>query len=64
MGKLTVDDNRNHNNDTHDSELNTLIDKCNVCHSNLSISTKLCKQQHHGEILTYILDLFTHFRKF
>lgn len=53
MGKLTVDGNQNHNNDTHDSELKTLIDKCNVCHSNLSISergTQLCKQQHHGEI--------------
>lgn len=53
MGKLTVDDNQNHHNINDDtSELKTLIDKCNVCHLNLSISergTQYCRQHHaHG----------------
>lgn len=38
MGKLTVDDSRKHEKNDDTSELKTLIDKCNVCHSNLSVS--------------------------
>jgi hypothetical protein len=50
MGKQT-DDSRSNTENTDDYELKVLIDKCNVCHSNLdTVSTdhhKLCK--HHGE---------------
>lgn len=45
MGKQT-DNSRNSKPD--DYELKVLIDKCNVCHSNLDTDhTKVCK--HHGK---------------
>lgn len=76
MGKLTVDHNNRNNNNNHDddtrepydSELKTLIDKCNVCHSDLSISERgvqFCKHHqlppHDGEfplIFCYALFFF------
>lgn len=55
MGKLTVDSNRNNNDsEPYDCELKSLIDKCNVCHSNLSSfdGEKFCRQHNvnDGEI--------------
>lgn len=67
MGKLTVDhnnrnNNNNHDDDTRDSELKTLIDKCNVCHSDLSISERgvqFCRQHDNGELS--VTHFATHF---
>lgn len=69
MGKQT--DNSRSNTEPDDYELKVLIDKCNVCHSNLDITDhhKMCK--HHGE-RRYCFDPFsfarelppTHFSRF
>lgn len=47
MGKQTDNNSRN---SADDYELKVLIDKCNVCHSNLDTDHhKVCK--HHGEAM-------------
>lgn len=52
MGKHTVNDENNQNSSElpYDCELKELIDKCNVCHSNLNAERdgKLCKH-HRGK---------------
>lgn len=48
MGKQADSNSRNNNEPDDDYELKVLIDKCNVCHSNLDTDHhKLCT--HHGE---------------
>lgn len=48
MGKHSDNKSRNNNEPDDDYEFKVLIDKCNVCHSNLDTDHhKLCT--HHGE---------------
>lgn len=48
MGKHTDNSSRINAEPDDDYELKVLIDKCNVCHSNIDTDhTKICK--HHGE---------------
>lgn len=59
MGKQT-DNNRRSNTEPDDYELKVLIDKCNVCHSNLDTDHhKVCK--HHGERRATGDDVFSIF---
>lgn len=64
MGKHTSTNQKNIC-EAHDSEMKVLIDKCNVCHSNLNSVEhgKYCKQHHHslhGKNISLLFHLWLH----